>query len=131
MGALERKWARAGSQMTFQDAGRRIFRAIKWTAKWLFIAWVAMFIAFLPYRLWETYKLKAMCEDIKPGLPVSEVRDLVEKYGLNTRWVSKEPYSRSDGTLVWMVPTTSSIGQDRCVIVRDKAVVLSATVDLD
>ena len=62
--------------MTFQDAGRRIFRAIKWTAKWLFIAWVAMFIAFLPYRLWETYKLKAMCEDIKPGLPVSEVRDL-------------------------------------------------------
>jgi hypothetical protein len=90
-----------------------------------------MFIAYFPYRLWETYKLKALCADIKPGLPVGEVRGLVEKYGLNTRWVSKEPYSRSDGTLVWMVPTTSSIGQDRCVIVRDKAVVLSATVDLD
>ena len=131
MGALEREWARARGQMTFQDAGRRVFRAIKWTAKWLFIAWVAMFIAFLPYRLWETRKLKALCAEIKPGLPVGEVPGLVEKYGLNTRWVSKEPYSRSDGTLVWMVPTTSSIGQDRCVIVRDKAVVLSATVDLN
>jgi len=117
--------------MSYRDVFRRIFQAIKSTTKWLFIAWVFMFVGFLPYRLWEAHKLKALCAEIKSGLPVGEVRGLVEKHGLNTDWVAKEPYPKKDGTLVWLVPTTSSLGQDRCVIVRDKTVVVSVTLELD
>ena len=117
--------------MTPQAAGRGILGAIRSTAKWAFIFWVILFAAFLPYHFWETRQMEALCAEIKPGLPVGEVRRLVEKYGLNTSWVSKEPYPKSDGTFVWLVPTTSSIGQDRCVIIRDKSLVISTTVDLD
>lgn len=117
--------------MTLETVYRGILRVTKSSLKWMFISWVILFFAFAPYRFWETRKVEALCAEIKPGLPVGEVRSLVEKYGLNTSWVLQEPHPKSDGTFVWLVPTTSSLGQDRCVIVRDKSVVISASVDLD
>lgn len=96
-----------------------------------FITLVAGFLGiamllYIPYVLWETYRVNELCADIKSGMKVEALPELVEKYGFKRHYVERKGYADKNGYRNIFVPTNSSVGDYGCEIVHDGNRVISA-----
>jgi hypothetical protein len=101
---------------------RWIFRVIEWIA----IFYGACLVIYLPWAWWEFRQMNSLCSEIKPGMAMTALPSLLEKYGFDQRWLEKKGYPRRDGNWIMYIPTTTSFGDYGCHITHDNVKVVSA-----
>jgi hypothetical protein len=91
-----------------------------------------IFIAYLAYYWWNIAKLRAFCEELKPGTSVSELQRIGARHGINPSWLRGDSvFDAASKQWRYYVPATSSVGANVCAIRHDKATVISAEIEID
>jgi hypothetical protein len=87
-------------------------------------------ILFYPaWTFWDMHRLKRMCGEIRPGMPVANIRRIVTKYGLE-RFLLSDDGLYDDRTKNWdfFIPAPSTMGDMVCLIEHDRVKVISTKV---
>ena len=87
---------------------------------------VLLMLVYTVWARWEMRHLEAFCKEIQPGMSVSLLPALAEKYGLERHWVEGSVFDAQSNEWFTSVPATSSFGEIGCDIHHNKSTVISA-----
>ena len=93
-------------------------------------------LLFYPGRIvWEMHRLKEMCSELRFGVPVTDMRRTVKKYGFWNPLVEQgldeeSPRSTKGQRNVWEIDISPpyTIGDMQCIILHDESVVLATKI---
>jgi len=90
---------------------------------------VAWFLIYLAYYWWDMRRLRAFCDDVKVGTPVSSLITIADQHGVEKHWLEGKGVfdeTRNEGVLY--VPAASTIGEVACALHHNGLTVTSAKI---
>jgi hypothetical protein len=90
---------------------------------------VSLMLVYAMWARWEMRHLEAFCKEIQPGMSVSLLPAIAEKYGFERNWVERSVFDARSNDWFTSVPAASSFGEIGCDIHHNKSVVTSAIIE--
>ena len=111
--------------------GLRLYAIAKALMK--IIVWVLLvFGLYLSYYWWDMQRLRAFCDEIKPGTAVADLPRIADKHGFSPKWVRLESFTNASSIPTTdYVPSPASVGANVCAIRHNKEVVISTEIQID
>lgn len=93
---------------------------------------ITFFLVYLGYYKWDMGRLKAFCEDLQPGTPVSQLVRIAEQYGFSPSWFKTDgAFDQTANQWTLYIPSISSVGANVCAIKHNKVTVISTKIEID
>ena len=93
---------------------------------------MAFFLVYLVWYWWDMRQLRAFCEDVRAGTPVSQLPQIAGRHGISRRWLKGNgAFNEKANQWSYYVPSTASAGANVCAIRHNKVTVISAIVEID
>lgn len=96
------------------------------------IFFIAFLLVYLAWYWWDMRQLRAFCEEVRVGTPVSQLPQIADRYGINRKWLkSNGVFNEKTNQWSFYVPSTASVGANVCAIRHNKETVISTIVEID
>lgn len=93
---------------------------------------IAFLLVYLAWYWWDMRQLRAFCEDVHAGTPVSQLPQIADRHGVNRKWLKGNgAFNEMANQWGYYVPSTASAGANVCAIRHNKVTVISAIVEID
>lgn len=74
---------------------------------------------------WDVHRLRAFCDEVHAGLPLSTLAEVAQRHSVAPRWVARQGvFDAQSKDWVMFVPAASTMGDVVCAIHHDRAVVV-------
>lgn len=93
---------------------------------------ITLFLLYLVWYWWDMRQLRAFCDAVHVGIPVSQLQQIADRQGISKKWLKGDGAFNAE-TQQWSfyVPSAASVGANVCAIRHDKVTVISANIEND
>ncbi len=106
------------SHMSKTKPGWPAFLALLASPLLLYAAWM----------LWDVHKVKAFCDDVRPGAPLATLAPLAARHGIAAHWINRGVFDDKAHDRVMFVPAGTTLGDLVCAVHHDDTSVVSAEI---